>query len=97
MYPVYKWCGAAIHDRNFRSVNLDKQIVNMACNQRCHQMFDGGNPYAVSADYRCHPCIYYILGTGFDPCGAVAFSTLKNYPAPGFGREQYHVDSVAGM
>ena len=92
--------GAAVHDRHFRSVDLDDRVVDAAAVQRGEHMFGGGYRRAVMVAEnggefgRGHGAV---IGAEF-AIGLSACAAAQKYDAGiGFGRMQCEIGGCAGM
>ena len=82
----HEGCRAAIHDRHFRAVNLDIDIVDAATGERGEQMFNGGNlDPVVSAQSGAKCGLDHILDAGFNLCIVSGFVSAAEYNACIFG------------
>ncbi len=57
LYQENEARGAAVHDRNFRRIDVDIAVVDAKSRQRAHQMLDRRHFDVAAPDRRCHPGI----------------------------------------
>ena len=91
--------GGAVHDRNFRTFDLDDGVIDTEAGQSRHQVFDRGDRHAVIiGDRGAEANLVDVFGPGGDAIVAIAdIGADENDTGAGTGRLQHHADPLTGV
>jgi len=89
---------AAVHDRHFRAVDFNDDIVDTHTEERGHEVFDGRNPvFGRIAENRAERCRRNLVPESGNFCGAVLVGAHENDTDTGIGRNKCNRRRFARM
>jgi hypothetical protein len=82
-------CGAAIHDRNFWTIDFDDHVIDVEATERRQKVFSGRTKRTLGVakdgrEFGCGDCAH--IGADLALDGAVGCYALEDYPAVIVGR-----------
>ena len=91
--------GAAVHDRDFRPVDLDNEVVNLAPGDSGHQVFHRADGHAVLvAQFGAHGGVHHMVPGGGNASPAAGDAGAnENNALVHLGRAKGHGNLGAGM